>query len=107
ENGVGVWEAEIAGHLVSAPGGPVDVPEAITPALVAPLRGAGLVEVALLRNDDRVALLDGGHVLRSYQDEQDALRHTLDRPRGPKRGEPALAHVQAYLAAQLAEIERN
>jgi CHAD domain-containing protein len=107
ENGVGVWEAEIAGHLVSAPGGPADVPEAITRALVAPLRGAGLVEITRLRKDDHVALLEGARVLRSYQDEQEALRDTLDRPRGPKRREPALAHVQAYLAAQLAEIERN
>jgi CHAD domain-containing protein len=107
EDGVGVWEAEIAGHLVSAPGGPVDVPDEIARALVAPLRGADVVEIARLRTDDRVALLEGAHVLRSDDDEQGALHDTLDRRRAPKRREPALAHVQAYLGAQLAEIERN
>jgi CHAD domain-containing protein len=107
ENGVGIWEAEIAGHVLSAPGGPVDVPEEIVRALLAPLHGEGVVEIARLRNDDQVALLEGAHVLRSYADEREALRETLDRPGTPGRREPALAHVQAYLAAQVAAIEKN
>ena len=107
ENGVGLWEAEVAGRRLRAPGGPVGVPDDIAKALVAPLRGAGIVEVARLRTDERVAMLEGAHVLRTYEDERAALHDTLDRSRGPKRRDPAPAHVGAFLAAQLAAIERN
>ena len=107
ENGVGLWEAEFAGHVVSARGGPAGLPDDIASALVAPLRGAGVVEIARLRTDDHVTLLEGAHVLRSYADERAALRDTLGRSRRAKKRDPALAHVRAYLVAQLAEIERT
>jgi CHAD domain-containing protein len=81
-NGVGIWEAEIAGHVVSAPGGPVEVPAEIAQALLAPLRGGDVVEVAPLPASD---------------EEMGA----------PGRRASALEHVRAYLGRQLAEIERN
>jgi CHAD domain-containing protein len=93
ENGVGVWEAEIAGHVLSAPGGPVQVPAEIAHALLAPLRGADLVQVTRMRT--------------SHEDEQEALHDTLERPDAPRRSSPAIEHVRAYLGEQVAEIERN
>jgi CHAD domain-containing protein len=93
ENGVGVWEAEIAGHVVSAPGGPVQVPDEIAQALLAPLRGADLVEIARMRT--------------SHEDEQEALHDTLEPPGAPAKRAPAVEHVRAYLGKQLSEIERN
>lgn len=81
-NGVGIWEAEIAGHVVSAPGGPVEVPAEITQALLAPLRGGDVVEVAPLPASD-------------------------DEAAAPGKSASALEHVRAYLGRQLAEIERN
>ncbi len=109
ENGVGIWEAEIAGHVLSAPGGPVQVPEEISHALLAPLRGAGVVEVARLRtSDDEVDLLEGRRVTDRFSDEQEALQDTLERAAGaPGRRSPAIEHVRAYVGEQLAEIERN
>ena len=109
ENGVGTWEAEIAGHVLSAPGGPVQVPEEISHALLAPLRGAVVVEVARLRtSDDEVDLLEGRRVTDRFSDEQEALQDTLERPAGaPGRRSPAIEHVRAYVGEQLAEIERN
>jgi CHAD domain-containing protein len=107
ENGVGVWEADIAGHVVSAPGGPAEVPTEVARALAAPLRGANVVEIARLRTADDVSLLDGGRVLRHFEDEQEALHATLEDPRGPGKGAPAIEHVRTYLAAQLREIEKN
>jgi CHAD domain-containing protein len=107
EKGVGVWEAEIAGHVVSAPGGPVEVPAEIAHALLAPLRGADVVEVARLRTADEVDVLEGRRVAGHFEDEQEALHDTLERPGTPGRRAPAIDHVRAYLGEQLAEIERN
>jgi CHAD domain-containing protein len=107
ENGVGIWEAEFGGHVVSAPGGPAELPDEIARALLAPLRGAAVVELARLRTEDRVILLEGAHMVRSYEDEQEALHDLLDRSRGPRKRDPALTHVHAYLAAQLVEVERT
>lgn len=108
QNGVGIWEAEIAGHVVAAPGGPVSVPDEIARVLVAPLGGRPIGEIARLRSaDDGVALLEGHHRLRSYGDEQEALHDSLAEPAAPKRRDPAVEHVRAYLARQLAEVERT
>jgi CHAD domain-containing protein len=109
ENGVGIWEAEIAGHVVSAPGGPVEVPAEIAHALLAPLRGADLVEVARLRTSDgEVDVLEGRRVADRFEDEQEALHDTLEHPHGaPGKRSPAIDHVRAYLGEQLSEIERN
>ena len=93
ENGVGVWEAEIAGHVVSAPGGPVQVPDEIAHALLAPLRGADLVQIARMRT--------------SHEDEQEALHDTLEPSGAPGKRASALEQVRAYLGEQLSEIERN
>jgi CHAD domain-containing protein len=107
ENGVGIWEAEIAGHVVSAPGGPVEVPTEVARALSAPLRGADVVEIARLRTADGVSVLEGSHVVRRFDDEQSALHATLHEPRRPGKRAPALEHVREYLAAQVREIEKN
>lgn len=93
ENGVGIWEAEIAGHVVSAPGGPVQVPAPIAHALLAPLRGGDLVQIARMRT--------------SREDEHEALHYTLDPSGAPGKRATALEHVRAYLGEQLSEIERN
>jgi CHAD domain-containing protein len=109
-NGVGVWEADVAGRVVSAPGGPVELPPRLAKRLRAPLRKAELVEIARLREGEAdVALLEGQHVVRTYPD----LGHALDDAlRSPDDGAlakdaPALEHVRAYLRRQLAEIERT
>jgi CHAD domain-containing protein len=107
ENGVGVWEAEIAGHVVSAPGGPAEVPSEIAHALLAPLRGADLVEVARLRTAGEVDVLEGQHTAGHFEDEQEALHDTLERAATPGKRAPAIDHVRAYVGKQLAEIERN
>lgn len=107
ENGVGLWEAEIDGTVVSAPGGPADLPDEIAAKLVAPLRNADVVEVARMRKGDDVALLEGQHVLRHYDDEQSALDDVAERARAPKKRDPAVNHVRAYLGAQVAAIERS
>jgi CHAD domain-containing protein len=108
ENGVGVWEAEIAGHVVSAPGGPVEVPPEIAQALAAPLRGADVVEIARLSTANDVSLLEGRHVLRRFDDERAALYASLDDDlRKPGKRAPAIDHVRDYLAEQLREIEKN
>jgi CHAD domain-containing protein len=109
-NGVGVWEADVAGRLVSAPGGPVELPPQLATRLRAPLRQARLVEVARLREGAAdVALLEGQHVLRTYPDLGHALEDALEPPisEPPAAGAPALEHVRAYLQLQLAEIERT
>lgn len=93
ENGVGLWEAEVAGHVVAAPGGPVQVPPEIAHALLAPLHGADLVEIARMRT--------------SHEDEQEALLDTFERPGTPGKRSSGLDHVRAYLREQVAEIERN
>lgn len=107
QNGVGVWEAEIAGDVIAEPGGPANVPERIRRALIATLRDAELLEVARIRTADDAALLEGQHVLRTYDDERAALHDTVGARRSPKRREPALEHVRAYFAAQLGAIERT
>jgi CHAD domain-containing protein len=109
-NGVGVWEAEVAGRLVSEPGGPTELPPELAERLRAPLRHTELVEIARLREGEAdVALLEGQHVTRTYPDLDHALSDTLEppAPAAPAKGAPALEHVRAYLGAQLAEIERT
>jgi CHAD domain-containing protein len=109
-NGVGVWEAEVAGRVVSAPGGPAELPPKLAKRLRAPLRDAEVVEIARLREgDEDVALLEGQHVVRSYPDLDHALDDALGaRVDGSPAGDaPALEHVRSYLRRQLAEIERT
>jgi CHAD domain-containing protein len=109
-NGVGVWEAEVAGRLVSEPGGPSELPRQIAERLRAPLRHDEVVEIARLREGAAdVALLEGQHVVRRYPDLGHALTDALEPPRAPAppKGAPALEHVRAYLRRQLAEIERT
>jgi CHAD domain-containing protein len=109
-NGVGLWEAEIGGEVVAAPGGPVDLPDELASRLTAPLRNRELVEVVRLRSGaDDVALLEGQHVLRSYSTLAKALRDNVVAPtdRPARRAAPAIEHVRAYFRAQLAELERT
>ena len=109
-NGVGVWEAEVAGRVVSAPGGPAELPPQLAKRLRAPLRDADVVEIARLREgEDDVALLEGQHVVRTYPDLGDALDDALGglADGAPAQDAPALEHVRAYLRRQLAEIERT
>jgi CHAD domain-containing protein len=109
-NGVGVWEAEVAGRRVSAPGGPVELPAQLAERLRAPLRDAELVEIARLREGSAdVALLEGQHVVRTYPDLGRALDDALEPPQAgaPAKDAPALEHVRAYLGRQLEEIERT
>jgi CHAD domain-containing protein len=107
-NGTGLWEAEIGGEVLSAPGGPATLPEELARRLTAPLRNRKLVEIVRLRTGtEDVALLEGQHVLRSYENLDTALRDTVTparEQRTPRRA-PAIEHVRAYLKAQLAEIE--
>ncbi|HYY03642.1 MAG TPA: CHAD domain-containing protein [Gaiellaceae bacterium] len=109
-NGVGVWEAEVAGKLLSEPGGPAQLPPELAQRLRAPLRDGELVEIARLREGTGdVALLEGQHVMRTYTDLGHALDDALEPPRlqGPAKGAPAIEYVRAYLQRQLAEIERT
>ena len=65
-NGTGLWEAEIGGEVLSAPGGPATLPEELAYRLTAPLRNRKLEEIVRLRTGSvDVALLVGLHVLRS------------------------------------------
>lgn len=110
ENGVGLWEADIAGTTVSASGGPVDLPEDLARRLRVVLQRTELVEIARLRNgNEDVALLEGQHVVRTFPDLATALRKTVSSPSEPTtpRRAPAFEHVRAYLRTQLAEIDRN
>jgi CHAD domain-containing protein len=109
-NGTGLWEAEIGGEMVAAPGGPASLPEELARRLTAPLRNGELVEVVRLRTGtDDVALLEGQHVIRSYSDLSSALRDNVPAPAEARtrRRAPAIEHVRAYLRDQLAEIERT
>jgi len=109
-NGVGLWEAEIGGEVVSASGGPGSLPEELRRRLAAVLRNRELVEIVRLREGtDDVAVLEGQHVLRSYATVDRALRDTVLPPteRRARRRAPAIEHVRGYLRAQLAEIERT
>lgn len=109
-NGTGVWEAEIGGEVLSAPGGPTTLPEDLARRLTAPLRNRKLEEVVRLRTGtEDIALLEGQHVLRSYENLDKALRDTVapSRERATRRRAPAVEHVRAYLRAQVAEIERT
>jgi CHAD domain-containing protein len=110
ENGVGMWEADIAGTIVAAAGGPVDVPEELAQRLRAPLHHAELVEIVRLRNgSDDVALLEGQRVVRTFPDLDTAVRKTV-APRTeptPRKKAPTLEHVRAYLRRQVAELERT
>jgi CHAD domain-containing protein len=109
-NGTGLWEAEIGGEVLSAPGGPATLPEELARRLTAPLRNRKLEEVVRLRTGtEDVALLEGQHVLRSYESLDIALRDTVTpaRERRTRRRAPAIEHVRAYLKAQVAEIERT
>jgi CHAD domain-containing protein len=56
-----------------------------------------------------VALLEGQHVLRSYDDLASALRANIRpiRESTPRKRAPAVEHVRAHLRPQLAEIERT
>ena len=107
ENGVGLWEMTVAERMLTAPGGPVDLPQELADVLVVPLRGEALVEVARLRTSGDVALLEGQRVLRRFDDERSALTVKVREPRRPKKRAPAIDHVRAYLRTQLAEIERS
>lgn len=110
ENGTGLWEAQIAGTTVCAPGGLRTLPEEVARRLSAPLRRGELVEIARLRaGEEDVALLEGQHVVRRYPDLADAERQLLPAPdaEAPARKAPALEHVRAYLRAQIAEVERT
>jgi CHAD domain-containing protein len=109
-NGVGVWEAEVAGKVVSEPGGPAELPDGLARRLHAPLRDSELVEIARLREGtSEVAMLEGQHVMRTYGDLGEALDDSLEAPAlaRPAKGAPAIDHVRAYLGQQLAEIERT
>jgi CHAD domain-containing protein len=109
-NGTGLWEAEIGGEVVAAPGGPVSLPEELANRLTAPLRNRELVEVVRLRSGaDDVALLEGQHVLRSYSTLAKALRDNVAPPaeKPARRAAPAIEHVRTYFRAQLAELERT
>ena len=109
-NGTGLWEAEIGGEVLSAPGGPASLPEELARRLTAPLRNRKLEEVVRLRTgSEDVALLEGQHVLRSYENLDTALRDTVvpARERRTRRRAPAIEHVRTYLKAQVAEIERT
>ncbi|MGZ8693469.1 MAG: CHAD domain-containing protein [Gaiellaceae bacterium] len=109
-NGTGLWEAEIGGEVLSAPGGPTTLPEELARRLTAPLRNRKLEEVVRLRTGtEDVALLEGQHVLRSYENLDTALRDTITpaREQRTRRRAPAIEHVRAYLRAQVAEIERT
>ena len=110
ENGVGMWEAQIAHSVVAAPGGPAELPDALANRLRAPLHRSELIEVAKLRNGaDDVALLEGQRVIRTFPDIDTAVRKTLvsrSEP-VPRKRAPAFEHVRAYLGRQLAEMERT
>jgi CHAD domain-containing protein len=109
-NGTGLWEAEIGGEVLSALGGPMTLPEELARRLTAPLRNRKLEEVVRLRTGtEDVALLEGQHVLRSYENLDTALRDTVTpiRETRTRRRAPAIEHVRAYLRMQLAEIERT
>jgi CHAD domain-containing protein len=109
-NGTGLWEAEIGGEVLSAPGGPATLPEELAQRLIAPLRNRQLEEVVRLRTGtEDVALLEGQHVLRSYATLDSALRDTVTptRETRARKRAPAIEHVRAYLRAQVAEIERT
>jgi CHAD domain-containing protein len=109
-NGTGLWEAEIGGEVLSAPGGPTTLPEELARRLTAPLRNRKLEEVVRLRTGtEDVALLEGQHVLRSYENLNTALRDTVTpiREQRTRKRAPAIEHVRAYLRAQVAEIERT
>jgi CHAD domain-containing protein len=109
-NGTGLWEAEIGGEVLSAPGGPATLPEELAGRLTAPLRNRKLEEIVRLRmGTEDVALLEGQHVLRSYENLNTALRDTVapTREARTRRRAPAIEHVRAYLRAQVAEIERT
>jgi len=110
ENGVGIWEAQIARTVVAAPGGPAELPEVLAQRLRAPLHHAELVEVARLRNgSDDVALMEGQHIVRTFPDIDTALRKTLvsRSDPAPRKRAPAFEHVRSYLRRQLAELERT
>ena len=109
-NGTGLWEAEIGGEVLSAPGGPTTLPEELARRLTAPLRNRKIEEVVRLRTGtEDVALLEGQHVLRSYKNLDKALRDTVTpaREKRLRRRAPAIEHVRAYLRTQVAEIERT
>lgn len=109
-NGVGLWEAEIGGVVLAAAGGPTTLPEDLARRLEAPLRNGSLEQVARLRTGtEDVALLEGQHVLRSYDDLASALRANIRpiRESTPRKRAPAVEHVRTHLRAQLAEIERT
>ena len=109
-NGTGLWEAEIGGEVLSAPGGPATLPAELALRLTAPLRNRKLEEVVRLRTGtEDVALLEGQHVLRSYATLDSALRDTVTPTRVPRtrKRAPAIEHVRTYLRAQVAEIERT
>ena len=109
-NGTGLWEAEIGGEVLSAPGGPATLPEELAQRLTAPLRNRKLEEVVRLRTGtEDVALLEGQHVLRSYATLERALRDTVTptREKRTRKRAPAIEHVRTYLRAQVAEIERT
>jgi len=109
-NGTGLWEAEIGGEVLSAPGGPATLPEELAGRLTALLRNRKLEEIVRLRTGtEDVALLEGQHVLRSYENLDTALRDTIapTREARTRRRAPAIEHVRAYLRAQVAEIERT
>lgn len=110
ENGVGTWEAQISDTVVTAPGGPADLPEKLALRLRAPLQDAELVEVAKLRNGTGdVALLEGQRVVRTFPDLDTAVRKTIvsHSKRAPRKKAPAFEHIRAYIQAQVGEIERT
>lgn len=109
-NGTGLWEAEIGGEVLSAPGGPTTLPEELARRLTAPLRNRKLEEVVRLRTGtEDVALLEGQHVLRSYESLGKALRDNVTpvRETRTRKRAPAIEHVRTYLRSQVAEIERT
>lgn len=109
-NGTGLWEAEIGGEVLSAPGGPTTLPEELARRLTAPLRNRKLEEVVRLRTGtEDVALLEGQHVLRSYESLGKALCDNVTpvRETRTRKQAPAIEHVRAYLRSQVAEIERT
>jgi CHAD domain-containing protein len=110
ENGVGMWEAQIASSVVAAPGGPAELPDELASRLRAPLLRSELVEVARLRNgSEDVALLEGQRVVRTFPDFETAVRKIVvsRSERSPRKRAPAFEHVRAYLRRQLAELERT
>jgi CHAD domain-containing protein len=128
ENGLSIWEVELPdapGEVaLSEPGGPAEPPPLVTDLLRGLLRERELVEVATLQTRrseegeggvrDEVAVLDGRHVVESFEVEgrpEDPgllVIRKRRRARGPNiadlRKITALPYLQAMIREQYDEI---